>query len=356
MSINTSCTHPLIGYVHPEIKTKNGKSYVKVVPSVDRFYGDLDRNIFEYPNVIKIPCGKCLACRLKYARTWANRCMLEAKYHKQNWFVTLTYKSEFLPFVGDYATLRKSDFQKFMKRLRDNYSRKYPDAEKFRYFMCGEYGTKKGRPHYHFLAFGLELFDLVPDSIEKTKTGKLQYISEFVNRAWSVYTPDGLEPDFIDDKGHKMSYLGRVRISEFNWNTASYVARYSLKKHVVDDFNGKSDEFYDNLNMQRPYVSMSNGIGKEYYEENWQNFYRYDEINISTKDGGLTFKPPKYYDYLLEKERPDDLESIKAFREYAAKVSFSDALDRLEIPYGDYLMQEESSSKDKVKSLKRDLE
>lgn len=44
-------------------------------------------------------------------------------------------------------TLSKTDVQKFLKRLRKNY------GKKVRYFICGEYGPKSFKPHYHILFF-----------------------------------------------------------------------------------------------------------------------------------------------------------------------------------------------------------
>lgn len=32
---------------------------------------------------VEIPCGKCVGCRLKYSRDWADRCVLEAKQHEK---------------------------------------------------------------------------------------------------------------------------------------------------------------------------------------------------------------------------------------------------------------------------------
>ena len=47
--------------------------------------------------------------------------------------------------------LKKSDFQKFIKRLRKDYDIKY--------FACGEYGDKTLRPHFHAILFGVNFSD-----------------------------------------------------------------------------------------------------------------------------------------------------------------------------------------------------
>ena len=94
---------------------------------------------------IELPCGQCVGCRLEYSRQWAMRCMHEASLWPENSYLTLTYGDGHLPVNG---SLRKADFQKFMKRLR----KKNP-GKRIRYYQCGEYGEELKRPHYHALLF-----------------------------------------------------------------------------------------------------------------------------------------------------------------------------------------------------------
>jgi hypothetical protein len=99
----------------------------------------------------KIPCRQCTGCRSEYSRQWAMRILHEASLNLHNSFITLTYNNAHLPGTqpddnGNYdaeGTLKLADFQKFMKRLRKKYSNK-----KIRFYHCGEYGEKQGRPHY----------------------------------------------------------------------------------------------------------------------------------------------------------------------------------------------------------------
>ena len=102
--------------------------------------------------VIKLPCGQCVGCRLERSRQWAVRCMHEASLYKRNCFITLTYSNEYLP---PNMSLVKSDFQKFMKRLRKRC------GSSVRYYYCGEYGENFGRPHYHAILFGFDFKDKV---------------------------------------------------------------------------------------------------------------------------------------------------------------------------------------------------
>ena len=83
---------------------------------------------------MEVACGSCLGCRLDRARMWAARIVHESSLYDDqcgNSFITLTYDDDHLP---EDEGLRKSDFQKFMKRLRKAM------PQKIRFFMCGEYG------------------------------------------------------------------------------------------------------------------------------------------------------------------------------------------------------------------------
>lgn len=91
-----------------------------------------------------LPCGQCVGCKLEYSRQWAMRCVHEASLYSENCFVTLTYNEANLPRDG---MLCLRDFQLFMKRLRKFSGRGV------RFFACGEYGSDKGRPHYHACIF-----------------------------------------------------------------------------------------------------------------------------------------------------------------------------------------------------------
>ncbi len=70
---------------------------------------------------IELPCGRCLGCRLEKSKEWALRCVHEAKMHKENTFITLTYADEHLP---QGSSLVKSHFQKFIRSLRKKNKKK----------------------------------------------------------------------------------------------------------------------------------------------------------------------------------------------------------------------------------------
>lgn len=93
---------------------------------------------------LALPCGTCVGCRATRAQHWALRCHLESLEHERTSIATLTYDNANLP-----TTLEKGHFQLWIKRLRK------ANKDRFRYFACGEYGERYGRPHYHAILFGL---------------------------------------------------------------------------------------------------------------------------------------------------------------------------------------------------------
>ena len=54
-------------------------------------YSFLKNKLDDPSKFLLLPCGQCVGCRLDHSREWAVRCMLEAKEHQFNWFVTFTF-------------------------------------------------------------------------------------------------------------------------------------------------------------------------------------------------------------------------------------------------------------------------
>ena len=100
------------------------------------------------PNGQKVACRQCWQCRENRINDWVGRCIAEIRTAKAANSITLTYgvdeegKSDHLR----AAVLTYSDVQKYLKRLR---RAGFP----CRYFAVGEYGSVKGRAHWHLIMF-----------------------------------------------------------------------------------------------------------------------------------------------------------------------------------------------------------
>ena len=298
-----------------------------------------------YKNTI-IPCRNCIGCRLDYSRDWANRGYLEAKYHKdKTWFVTLTYDDENLDiadvietkkgitFTNDgtwTATLNKDHFTQFIKGLRKLYNRE--TGKTFKFMGCGEYGDPKKtfRPHYHLILFGLEFptetfFE--PRLIEHN----FYYRNKWIERIWK----------------HGIS-----NITEANWQTIAYVARYITKKINGDG----SEELYASAGKIKEFFRVSKGIGKQYYEEYKDKIYTHDQITVAHGDKAITSTPPKYFDNLMKKENEEKIKKIKEKREKNNKYSIIQKMKGTSKTYNEQLIIEAEAHANRAKALTRRLE
>lgn len=296
-----------------------------------------------------VPCGKCLSCRLSKSADWAVRCMLEAESHPSSYFVTLTYNDDTLPFNIDIdtgelsgkSTVVKSDCQKFIKRLRKNYSYN----NRIRYLCSSEYGGISFRSHYHFILFGLILDDL--KFYKKSSLGYNLYTSEFLNKCWSHRSRSTDVIDFYGDDGKPYSYNGYVIVADVSFESCAYVSRYTMKKQ------GDSDpDIYDDFLMEKEFLtcSLKPGIGYDYYMSHKSDIYKYDSIIL--KDGKVV-KPPKYFDRLLERDDPTLFEEVKARRKKLAQLNQDNALALSDYDIEQFFTVKDFYLKERTKSLKR---
>lgn len=229
---------------------------------------------------VQLPCGGCIGCRLQKSRDWAVRMMHEASLHEDNCFVTLTYNEENLPPGG---SLRKKDYQDFMKRLRRRF-----DDRRIRFFHCGEYGERLGRPHYHACLFGFDFPDRKPFKGEGE--GRLD-TSAILDSVW----------------GNGFCTVGSV-----TFDSAAYVARYVMKKvtgpAAADHYArlGPDDVLFA---IAPEYSTMSRrpGLGTDWLRRfGMGEVYSADEVIVN----GRPAKPPRFYDKKLEEEDGERLKSV----------------------------------------------
>lgn len=223
---------------------------------------------------VTVPCGRCVDCRLAYARDWSVRCMHEFQMSIGGCFVTLTYSDANLP---PDLSLRYVDFQLFMHRLRNRFGG-------VRFFMCGEYGDNFGRPHYHAI-----LFNVVPDDlVYLRREGKITlFRSKMLEEVWGN---------------------GFVSVGAVSRHSAAYVARYSLKK-----LSGAAAEVYGGREPPFAKMSLRPGIGFEWFMKYHADVFPVDNVIIE----GKAFPVPRYYRKL--QERFDIVGFKRLKREHAAK-------------------------------------
>ncbi|UPW41600.1 replication initiator protein [Peromfec virus RodF8_46] len=256
-----SCEQPLKGYWSKKKHPSTGRRYVVFNPSE----GFVDRPVY-------VPCGKCILCCLSKSFQWSVRCTCESYYHRENYFLTLTYDNEHLP---DDRCLNRAHFQSFMKRLRKHFS-----GYTIKVFYCGEYGDHRGRPHYHAILFGLPLaekqYRLYP--VNLSKKGNVNYVNDVITDLWGK---------------------GLVTIGSFSSHSASYVAQYTLKKARYNS---------DCSKVVKPFIGMSlrKAIGMSFIEEFWRQIFCRVKcgLNFFLGNRNISIPPLRFFKKWFEKYHP----------------------------------------------------
>lgn len=220
-----------------------------------------------------VSCGKCFQCLQQKSVEWSFRIMDEASQYAQNAFLTLTYDDDHLP---EDKSVSRREVQLFMKRLR-----KVLAPRKVRFFACGEYGEKFGRPHYHIIIFGW-----FPDDAYvycKDKKGTQLFRSPLLEKVWTC---------------------GYSSVGAVTMETARYCAKYMNK---VLFLGLKKDE----KPVMEPFVQMSNrpGVG-------FARVYDCDIDGDQMYRQGMRTKIPRYYLKVMERDGIflDDMKELRQAR------------------------------------------
>lgn len=243
-----------------------------------------------------LPCGKCPNCMKRRTSGWSFRLMKEGERSETALFVTLTYDTKYVPLTKNgFMSLNKRHIQTYMKRLRKLSDRK------LKYYVCGEYGSVRDRPHYHMIIFNAD-----PEKVE---------------RAWSEYKA-----------GFGFVSFGSIYIGEVNEASIGYTLKYMQKpgkipKHKNDD-------------RLKEFSLMSKGLGANYITDNMKRWHENDLVNrmyVPIK-GGKKIAMPRYYKDKLYSETQKllinnhlkivmsdeaikaELELVEEFGEFAEKV------------------------------------
>jgi|688.fasta_scaffold251930_2 hypothetical protein len=197
---------------------------------------------------IPVPCSKCPPCKKRRTSGWSFRLVKEGERSQSALFVTLTYNSEVVPITKNgFMNLDKADVQKFMKRLRKL------SNEKLKYYVCGEYGSKRMRPHYHLIIFNAD--------------------KEKVELAWT-----------LDRRP-----LGQIYIGDVNEASIGYTLKYMTKK-------GKIPMHY-NDDRQKEFSLMSKGLGSNYLTDKMVKWHKnnIEERMYCNIKGNKKIAMPRYY-------------------------------------------------------------
>ena len=250
--------------------------------------------------------------------------------HTSNCFITLTYSPEFIK-EGKDLSLNYDHFQSFMKRLRKHYEYRneygVDDEGKrillnpIRFYMAGEYGELRDRPHFHACIFGLDFED--KKFYKRTETGSILYTSEILKKLWR---------------------FGFVSIGDVNFESAAYVARYIMKKvngkpRLTEDgkfVDPKQHYLYCDLETgelidREPEfnkMSLKPGIGQAWFDKFMSDVYTTDSVVVR----GKKCRPPRFYDSKYKLKFPEEFDTIQFAREMEGRSRAEDnTLERLAV-------------------------
>lgn len=197
----------------------------------------------------RLPCGRCINCRINRGQEWSLRLMHELDYWPRSVFATLTYNEEALCGRG---TLVPRDLTLFLKRLRK-------ETGLIKYYAVGEYGDQTKRPHYHAIIYGLGRSD-----------------GPMITNCW----------------GNGYGYYGNVTPKSI-----SYVTKYINKKLYGDM---AISEYVDRV---APMARMSKGLGARWLDAN--------TVEVLARRGvgyrGHVAPIPRYYRKRLKDALTDEL-------------------------------------------------
>lgn len=198
---------------------------------------------------VPVPCGRCPLCKKRRVNQWVFRLMQEDKRSVSAYFVTLTYDTTHVPISDNgFMTLKKKDFQDYMKRLR-----KLCPSSTLKYYMSGEYGTNNFRPHYHAIIFNVPHKQLFAD-------------------AWALGG----------------SQYGGVHVGSVTSDSIAYCLKY-IDKSNFRHAHGRDDRVAE-------FSLMSKGLGSNYLSSEVVNYHKsHIGMLYVTKLSGHKVAMPRYY-------------------------------------------------------------
>jgi hypothetical protein len=151
---------------------------------------------------------------------------------------------------------------------------------KVRFYMCGEYGPKEGRPHYHACLFNADFRD-GRQPVGKSGSGHTFYEQADLTRLWG---------------------LGFATVQDLVPETASYCARYIMKKALGEEaktayIDCDDDGVITQLKPEYAAMSLKPGIGARWFERYQRDVFPHDFVIHD----GTERQVPKYYDRLAKR-------------------------------------------------------
>lgn len=205
-----------------------------------------------HPNYyIDVPCGECINCLKRKFQGYRMRLLYELQRYPKSIFVTLTFDE---PSLRRFKDNSNKSLSLFLDRVRKKY------GKQVRHWFVAEYGSKRGRLHYHGILFDIDICN--------------------------------------DDLSALWKY-GNTFVGYANEFTAKYIVKYLTK----DDTKGQK---------KAPRVISSKGIGESFLETSDCQLLKKQLVTCFDKDG-YKVPLPRYY---LDKMYSDGEKEIISYYLY----------------------------------------
>ena len=273
------------------------------------------------------PCGVCRECRIKETTDWSLRCIYELNSWDCASFVTLTFKEEF----NQDKSIHKKELKAFFDRLSHKISYR-EEGRHIKYFACGEYGTKRGRKHYHAIIFGLNPNPYDPSNHDR----------EYIMESWPFCDPLRwtFKPhcECVGDEGNAIDFVNR--------KTIQYVAGYCQKK--LKSYRGY--EAYEKRGLEPPFKLVSQGLGLDFclqnadrLKQNGYTYYNGHKVELPRyfrEKLGMILNPSnekcdKEWFFENYEKHKDDLSRFKT-KNYLHDVEYQEQFEKLFKQFKDY--------------------
>lgn len=241
---------------------------------------------------ILFPCGVCPNCRADKISLIEQRAKYEWKSHEFCAFVRFSYDDLHLPYINYVVdsdnnmlpvgrpSIIPSDFKSIPRSIRDSFRYKIKKglplpkncSSNFSWLGSAEYGDLRGRPHYHFIFFGLDF----------------AYVKPFLQKLWPY---------------------GSIDVRPLKNGAIRYVLDY-LSEEVNSEF---ADRDYFDKGLIQPFVSFSKSFGSDFYKANFADIRDKGSVRI----GNRYVPVPSYYrnKYVyMSEEKIRELDYVRARR------------------------------------------
>lgn len=217
------------------------------------------------PDGTQVGCRECWQCRERKVDDWVGRCIAESKTALRTFSISLTYGRDEFDNVDHIraALLTYSDVQKYFKRLRKS-------GYVVRYFAVGEYGSTKGRAHWHLIVFYYDNADVIAE--RKLYNAEIE---TGLRRGKLLPVPSSAVPEHEISTRGVDGHIQDVRFSDAHWQhghavweelqdgydaSASRAVRY-VCKYLLKDARDEASQ------MLGPRLSKKPPLGDAYIRE-----------------------------------------------------------------------------------------